>query len=109
MAEHDDQLEQDSSEKTDTIDPEVASEIIHDYLDNHYRNILDQPIPMLDDKSPRQCARSKKGRKKVIEWLKSLENNEQRRAASQGQKPYDSNWMWVDLGLIQYRKGLLNR
>ncbi|MCZ6524963.1 MAG: hypothetical protein O6928_00135 [Gammaproteobacteria bacterium] len=32
--------------------------------------------------------------------LKSLENNENRRAASQGQKPYDSTWMWVDLGLI---------
>ena len=100
MAEHDEQLEQDSSEKTDPIDPEVSSKIIQDYLDNHYRNILDQPIPMLDGKSPRQCTRSKKGRKKVIEWLKSLENNEHHRAASQGQKPYDSTWMWVDLGLI---------
>lgn len=106
MAEHDDyELAEDDSEMADAIDPEVESEIIHDYLDNHYRNILDESIPILDGKSPRKCVRSKKGRKKVIEWLKSLENNEHRRAASQGQKPYDSTWMWVDLGLIQYRKG----
>lgn len=99
-----DALDQDHSESTNEIDPEVASEIIQDYLDNHYRNILDESIPMLDDKSPRKCVRSKKGREKVIEWLKYLENSEQRRAVSEGQKPYDSTWMWGELGLLQYRK-----
>jgi hypothetical protein len=38
---------------------------------------------------------------KVIEWLKYLENGELRRAASQGNKPYDSRWMWDELNLSE--------
>ncbi len=90
-------------EPTDTIDPELAAEIMEDYLDQHYRNCLDEPIPMLDDKTPRQCARKKKDRPMVIEWLKVLENNEHRRVARQGGKPYDSRWMWEELKLEKYR------
>lgn len=87
----------------DTIDPELAAEIIRDHLDRHYRESLDEPIPALGNKTPRQCARSKKGRAKVIEWLKYLENNELRRAANQGNAPYDSRWMWEELKLARYR------
>jgi hypothetical protein len=90
-------------EPTDTIDPEIAAEIIQHTLDQHYRQCLDEPIPALDNKTPRQCARSKQGREKVIEWLKHLENSELRRAASQGQEPYDSNWMWDELKLGKHR------
>ena len=90
-------------EPSDSIDPEMAAEIIHHTLDQHYRQCLDKPIPALDNKTPRQCARSKKGREKVIEWLKYLENNELRRATSQGQTPYDSRWMWDELKLGKHR------
>ena len=90
-------------ELTDTIDPEIAAEVIHNMLDQHYRQCLDEPIPMLGDKTPRQCAKSKAGREQVIEWLKYLENNELRRAAGQGQAPYDSSWMWEELKLAKYR------
>jgi len=66
-------------------------------------SLLDEPIPVLDNKTPRQCARSKKGRDKVIEWLKHLENHELRRTAGQGQAPYNSSWMWEELKLTRYR------
>jgi hypothetical protein len=84
---------------TDTIDPNTEAEIIHNTLDHHYRQCLDEPIPALDNKTPRQCARSKTGRNKVMEWLKQLENNELHRAAQAGQEPYDTSWMWDDLQL----------
>ena len=104
MAENESHQQGDGNrESTDTIDPEIAAEIIHNTLDQHYRQCLDEPIPALDNKTPRQCARSKKGRGKVIEWLKHLENNELRRAASQGQEPYDSRWMWDELKLDKHR------
>jgi uncharacterized protein (DUF2384 family) len=104
MAERDTRQQGDSErEPADTIDPEIAAEIVHNMLDQHYRQCLDEPIPALDNKTPRQCAKSKKGREKVIEWLKYLENNELRRAASQGQEPYDSSWMWEELKLTKYR------
>jgi hypothetical protein len=90
-------------EPVDDIDPEIKAEIIQHALDRHYRRVLDEPVPALGDKTPRQCVRSKQGREKVIEWLKLLENNEQRRAASQGEQPYDSRWMWDELKLGKHR------
>lgn len=87
-----------------TIDPEVAAEVMRDYYDQHYRRCLDEPIPVLDGKTPRQCIRSKKGREQVIEWLKYLENNEQRRAAEEGTAPYDFGWMWEELKLAKFRR-----
>ena len=99
----DQQQGDDQRESIDSIDPEIAAELIQNTLDQHYRRTLDEPIPALDNKTPRQCSRSKKGREKVIEWLKHLENNELRRATGQGQAPYDSRWMWEELNLARYR------
>lgn len=104
MAEEDiDQRVHYEEEPADSIDPEIAAQMIHDMLDRHYRRCLDEPIPALNNKTPRQCARSKKGRAKVIDWLKHLENSELRRAADQGQEPYDSSWIWEELKLTKYR------
>jgi hypothetical protein len=89
--------------QTDAIDPEIAAELIHNMLDQHYRQSLDESIPVLGNKTPRQCAKSKEGREKVIEWLKHLENCELRRATGQKQEPYDSSWMWDELKLTRYR------
>jgi len=104
MAENETRQQGDSNRQpVDSIDPEISAEIIQNTMDQHYLQCLDESIPALDNKTPRQCARSKKGREKVIEWLKHLENNELRRAASQGQEPYDSRWMWDELKLDKYR------
>jgi uncharacterized protein (DUF2384 family) len=97
-----DETQQNSDRKrepTDTIDPDIEAEIVHNTLDQHYRQCLDERIPALDNKTPRQCVRSKIGRQKVVEWLKQLENNELHRAAQAGQEPYDTSWMWDDLKL----------
>lgn len=84
-----------------TIDPEAVAEIMREYFDRHYRETLDQPIPALDGKTPRQCVRSKRGREQVVEWLKYLENHELRRAAAAGTAPYDFGWMWEKLKLAR--------
>ena len=82
---------------------EVAEQAIHSFLDNHYRQTLDEPLPILDGKTPRQAARTKKGRAQVISWLKKLENSEGRRATSQGQQPYDLQWMWQEMKIADPR------
>jgi hypothetical protein len=89
--------------KGGAIDPAVAAGMVRDLLDRHYRRCLDEPIPALDGKTPRQCVRSKKGREQVIEWLKYLENHELRRAAKAGSAPYDFGWMWEELKLARPR------
>lgn len=89
---------------TEEIPPEVAARILHEYLDRHYRQCISDKIPMLDDKSPRQAARSKSGRAKLVLWLKFIENGEARRAKDQEQEPYDFGWMWSELGVSGLRE-----
>ena len=87
----------------DEIPPEIAQQITHDYMDKHYRETLDAPIPALGGKSPRQAVRSTAGQEKVLEWLKLLEN----RSARHEDAPigeYDFGWMWSELGLQDHRK-----
>ncbi|APZ42411.1 hypothetical protein [Acidihalobacter ferrooxydans] len=89
----------DRAPKDDAIDPEVAAQLIRETLDRHYRAVLDQPIPVLDGLTPRQAAAEPQTRDRAIEWLKSLESHEDRRSARDGQPPYDTRWLWVELGL----------
>jgi hypothetical protein len=86
------------------LPPEVAEQVIHSYLETHYRQALDDPLPYFDGKTPRQAARTKKGRVQVISWLKKLENSEARRAASQEQQPYDFQWMWREMKVDDARR-----
>ncbi len=84
-------------------EPEIPDEEFQsmqkDFMDRHYRRVLRERIPMLDDKTPRMALRTKSGRKKVIEWLKVIENS----AQAQG---YDASWMWAELGLANTEIGI---
>ncbi len=85
------------------LPPDVAGQVLQEFFDEHYRKTLDQAVPALGGKTPRQAAKSKKGREKVVAWLKLLENTEARRARSQGGQPYDSRWMWKELKVDDQR------
>jgi hypothetical protein len=85
------------------LPPEIAEQAVHGYLDDHYRRTLDDPLPNLNGKTPRQAVKTKKGRRQVVDWLKYLENSEFRRAAEQGHEPYDMAWMWRELKLDETR------
>ncbi|AUH34186.1 hypothetical protein [Paracoccus tegillarcae] len=85
------------------IPPEIARQIMQEYMDRHYRETLDAPLPMLGGKSPRQAARSAAGREKVVEWLKYLENGNARGEGG-AVAEYDFGWMWAELGLEGHRK-----
>lgn len=87
------------------IPPEIATQLIHSALDKHYRETLDQPIGMLGDLTPREAAKSTSGRKKLIEWLKFIEN----RTGSHPDNAdpmanYDFSWIWHELGVEKLRK-----
>lgn len=73
--------------------------IIKQFMDKHYRQTLNEPIPMLNDKSPRECAADPSLHKQVVLWLKYLENQ----AAGVASQPYDFSWIWKELDLEKYR------
>lgn len=77
--------------------PEAKAQL-QAYLQGHYRDSLDQPIPMLDDMTPRQCAANPDTREKAINWLKNLEMHNLKTG-----ELFDTTWMWEELSLSDYR------
>jgi len=87
------------------VPPEAAAQLVHDVMDRHYREALDQPVGMLGELTPREAAKTASGRKKIAEWLKFIEN----RAANHPNDAdpmatYDFSWIWRELGVEQLRK-----
>jgi hypothetical protein len=79
--------------------------IIHQSLDRHYRDMIDQPAPILGNRSPRAAVRTAKGRAKVIDWLKMLENHAAKSAGRNDEMAtYDFAWLWAELGLNGLRR-----
>jgi len=81
----------------------VEREVTQRYLDSHYRGWLDEKIPALGGKSPREVARDFEGREQLVLLLKELENCEARRARDTGMG-YDARWLWRELGIKDLRR-----
>ena len=85
------------------LSPEEERAFLQQSLDAHYRQTLDQPLPLLGNISPRQAVRTPRGREKVAAWLKMLQNNGMRRPADP-MAGYDFRWMWAELGIERLRR-----
>jgi hypothetical protein len=87
------------------IPEEERCAIVHDYLDRYYKDVLDQPVPMLGGKSPRAVVRTASGRLKVAGWLKMMENTTAKSADhSDALATYDLGWLWRELGITELRR-----
>jgi hypothetical protein len=84
--------------------PDEERAIIHETLERHYRGLLDKPVPMLGNVSPRKAAKTKKGREKLVGWLKFIENSTARQEANSSMAGYDMSWMWDELGVADLRR-----
>lgn len=80
------------------IPPEVEAEVVGELYERHYRNWPDQPIPALGNRTPRQAARLKTMRPRLIALLKEFESRSER-MRQEGRPAYDFGWMWQELGL----------
>ncbi|WP_025032137.1 hypothetical protein [Bradyrhizobium sp. DOA9] len=79
--------------------------IVHDYLDRHYRDVLDQPVPALGGQTPRAAVKTAGGRIKVVEWLKFMENRSANPSdPNNPMDSYDFTWLWTELGLSELRE-----
>ncbi|MEQ9397458.1 hypothetical protein [Haliea sp.] len=58
--------------------PLEVQKVLSAQLTSHYRKTLDEPIPMLNGLSPRQCAADPALQDEVVCWLKQLENSNER-------------------------------
>src|SRR3546814_438747 len=95
----------DREDPVSEIPPEIAEQVVHQFMDRQYRETLDQPVGMLGNKTPRQAAKSATGRQKVAEWLKYLENQSSRQPnPTDPMATYSFEWMWHELGVINLRQ-----
>ncbi|MBI3069021.1 MAG: hypothetical protein HYY79_09170 [Betaproteobacteria bacterium] len=86
-----------------SVPKRVEQEVTQRFLDRHYRTWLDEKIPALDGKSPREAVRDFEGREQLVALLKQLENLEARRAKDTGMG-YDARWLWRELGIEHLRR-----
>jgi len=77
---------------------EEQRKILGEYYENHYRKWLDEPVPVLGNRTPRHAARLKTVRPKLIALLKDFESHSERQRRA-GEIAYDFSWMWAQLGL----------
>lgn len=76
-------------------DPEWDA-VVREKKEEHYATWPDIPLPGLKDKTPRQAAKSKVGRKKLIPLLKYIETGE---SSVPEEQRYDVRKLWHALGI----------
>jgi hypothetical protein len=92
-------------EAASNVPPEIAEQVVHQFMDRQYRETLDQPVGMLGNKTPRQAVKSAAGRQKVAEWLKYLENQSANQPnPADPMATYNFAWMWKELGVHDLRR-----
>lgn len=82
---------------------EQQQEIVRQWMDQHYRSLLDEPVPMLGDRAPRELAREKGDRDQLVAWLKFMENGAAKAVTRSPADAYDLAWMWEELGVAELR------
>lgn len=92
------------AERSSGIPPEEERAIIQESLERHYRGLLTQRIPALGNITPRNAARTEKGRAKLADWLKYMENGCAHHSPESPMAGYDIGWMWEELGISDLRR-----
>jgi len=77
----------------------MTTELMQGILERMYRDWPDEPIPALENRSPRQAMKSPQGRKKVIRLLELYEEGEVEQAREQDRKPASFGFLWRALDL----------
>jgi hypothetical protein len=90
----------DDSGKPDELPHEGQEDLTLDALARHYRQWLDEPIPALDGRTPRDAARDAGMRPRLVDLIHGLEGLYQE-ALRKGDPAYDPSWMWSELGLAE--------
>ena len=83
----------------DEIPPDIQAELGAQFIKDYMRQWLDDPIPALGNKTPREACRTKSGREKTRELLKSQENILLHQY--EGRMVYDFSEIYRELGLSE--------
>jgi len=83
------------------LPPGVAEALTLNYYARYYRAWLDDSIPALEGRTPREASRDSALRPRLAELIRGLEGMYQR-ALKGGVPAYDPSWMWNELGFEEH-------
>jgi hypothetical protein len=85
----------------DNIDPREVTQAIQEAVMRHYANWADEPIPALNNKTPRQAIQTKAGLERVKGLLRSYEANDKDQATHQGRGTVSYDFLWESLNIAR--------
>lgn len=85
------------AQESEEVPPE-ASGYLQEFLERHYQTWIDQRIPALGGRTPRQVSKSVQGRQELTELIRQMEYADSSRDGT-GHAPYDWNKLRRRLGL----------
>jgi SEC-C motif len=88
-------------ERESELPVEVKQQVLLELKERHYRRWMDEALPVLRGKTPREASKTRAGRERLKSLLKKLENTELRFAREEGIAPFNTAWMWRELGLTR--------
>ena len=77
---------------------DVEQELYNKFMREHYEKWIDEKIPALGGKTPREAAKKPSSREKLVDLLKEIENAEEHRQQN-GEVSSDIGWLWERLGI----------
>jgi len=89
----------DFAEELPDIPPEQMTRMVQDVMNSAYADWADEPLPLLDDRTPREAIATSRGLEQVRGLLRSYEEAEADMATEQGRAPASFQFLWDDLGI----------
>ena len=83
-----------------TTSDDSSAALTGQFYEEHYRKWLDEPLPALNGRTPREAAGAKSSRDKLVSLLKAMENMSERDRQA-GRPSYGFGWMWEELGVVR--------
>ncbi len=90
-------------ESPDGIPPEIKRQWMRKFYEKRYSGFLDEPVPMLDDMTPREASRIPSMRPKLMELVKLHIHGMDSMGKEEGFEIIDMNWIIDELGLDELK------
>lgn len=81
------------------ISPEQMTRIVQDAMNSAYTSWADEPLPALDERTPREAIATSRGLERVKGLLRSYEEADVELAEEQGRAPVSFQFLWDELGI----------
>ena len=83
------------------ISPEIMTELIEKRIHQLYANWADEPLPLFNDRTPREIIQTQEGLEQVKFLLHTYEHGEAQQAKAQHRAPVSYEFLWQSLGITQ--------